>query len=329
MTLQLFVSGDTSRAATGDVDAFTLVELLVVLAIIGILVALLLPAVNAAREAARRTQCQNHLRQLGLAFLTHENCHGFLPTGGWTQKGYSWGWGGVPNRGFGWKQPGGWGYTTLPFLEEQALYDLGSGASGVEFLQAGTQRLSTALAVHYCPSRRTAQVYPNTRVKLKPYDHYGTEKPSLVAKTDYAANLGDPDTTCCPGYLFINVLSADDYRVNWSAIRKQSRALHTGISFNYSCVKLREIIDGTSHTYLIGEKHLGQRFYENGKSDGDDGTVYASHNSDMYRSTRSPPQQDTGPSDPERRLQCLRQRTFRPLSHGNVRWFSTRDRLFH
>src|SRR5688500_8950333 len=107
--------------------AFTLVELLVVIAIIGVLVALLLPAVQAARESARRTQCSNQLRQIALAWQNHHDVHKFFPSGGW---GYYWT--GDPNRGFGKKQPGSWAYSSLPFMEQGQLHQRGKGATGAD-----------------------------------------------------------------------------------------------------------------------------------------------------------------------------------------------------
>ena len=93
--------------------AFTLVELLVVIAIIGILVSLLLPAVQAAREAARRIKCANNLKQYGLAIHNYHDVFNSLPPGGlWNISSVDWG---IPVPG--------WQVRVMPFMEQQALYD--------------------------------------------------------------------------------------------------------------------------------------------------------------------------------------------------------------
>jgi hypothetical protein len=91
-------------------------------AIIAILIALLLPAVQFARESARRISWQNQVRQIALAMHAHEGVHRHLPTGGW-----GWRWHGEPDRGFDERQPGGWVYNLLPFVEQAELRHVGSG----------------------------------------------------------------------------------------------------------------------------------------------------------------------------------------------------------
>ena len=90
--------------------------------IIGILIALLLPAVQAAREAARQLQCKNNLKQLSLGCLNHESLFKRFPTGGW---GFAWT--GDADQGTDRRQPGGWIYNVLPFIEQPAMHDLGAG----------------------------------------------------------------------------------------------------------------------------------------------------------------------------------------------------------
>jgi prepilin-type N-terminal cleavage/methylation domain-containing protein len=101
---------------------FTLVELLVVVAIVAVLIGLLLPAIQKIREAAHRVQCRNNLKQIGLAALNHESVYGRLPGGGWTGR-----WLGEPDRGTGRPQPGGWIYQLLRFIEQDNLAAWGAG----------------------------------------------------------------------------------------------------------------------------------------------------------------------------------------------------------
>ena len=139
----------TSRSSVRR--AFTLVELLVVIAIIGVLVALLLPAVQAARESARRTQCSNHLKQIGLAFHNHEDSMLHLPTGGW-----GWNYVGDPDGGFQENQPGGWTYNILPWIEQNNLREIGLGSPGPLKPAELARLVGTPIKFYHCPSRRTA-----------------------------------------------------------------------------------------------------------------------------------------------------------------------------
>src|SRR3990172_9150578 len=140
--------------------AFTVVEMLAVAAIIGTLIALTLPAIQAARESARCAHCKNNLKQLSLAALNHLDVHGHFPTGGW-----SWYWVGDPDRGFGKDQPGGWFYNILPFCEESAaLHDLAADGQPNDLTRVqrvgSAQVIQSPLAIVNCPTRRRNALYP-------------------------------------------------------------------------------------------------------------------------------------------------------------------------
>jgi prepilin-type N-terminal cleavage/methylation domain-containing protein len=272
--------------ATGNPRrGFTLVELLVVIAIIGVLVALLLPAVQAARESARAAQCQNNVKQLALAFINHHDSYGFLPTGGW---GYAWAH--DPDQGAGKSQPGGWGYSILPFHEEAPLHELGRGLGLVEKKVAITQALQTPLPIHTCPTRRAAQSFPistqNASYVRRPY---GANLLEVVNRTDYAANGGVGVHTFSIGPT--TIAGASTY--NFPNIK-----LCNGIIFVRSEFKYRQIADGTTNTFLVGEKYLDPNRYEDGLSLGDNqGPFQCERDSVRWTEPGLPPLQDTPGAD--------------------------------
>ncbi|MEQ8850011.1 DUF1559 domain-containing protein [Botrimarina sp.] len=268
---------------------FTLVELLVVIAIIGILVALLLPAVQAAREAARRAQCQSQLKQIGLGYHNHEGTHGYFPSGGWYGV-YT----GDPNRGYGVDQPGGWVYSLLPYIEEQALRDLGAGLSGAALHQQIIERDATPVALLNCPSRRASRAYPNSS-QFEPLN-----APVLAAahaRTDYAASAGALDIVNksfqqlrfektfmedrCEAVFPRSYAEADAGTKKWPP----KDDLFSGPTFCGSEIKIAQVTDGLSNTYAVGEKHLDANLYETGTAHDDDWSMYCGFQDDVIRMT--------------------------------------------
>lgn len=267
-------------------QGFTLVELLVVITIIGILISLLLPAVQSAREAARRIQCANNLKQLALGCLVHEQAHGFFPTGGW-----GWHWVGDPDMGFDIRQPGGWIYNILPYIEQSALRDLGLGVTDAAVKKEKLKQLTeTPLAVLACPSRRRAVASP-------PKDWWAPINANVsmrLAKTDYAACAGNPAVTdLMAGPSSITEGLSASY--SWPACDGSSKDCN-GISFQRSMVTMADVRDGSSNTYMLGEKYLKPESYagSSGSSydSGDNEAAYTGYNRDFYRSTRFIPLQD-------------------------------------
>jgi type II secretory pathway pseudopilin PulG len=255
-------------------------ELLVVMSIIGMLLSLLLPAIQASRESARRAVCQNHLKQLGLAMLNHESAKGCFPSGGW---GFAWA--GDPDRGTGLRQPGGWAYDMLPYLERGDLARLGAGLPLTKKKSALATVLAMPLDVFDCPTRRQLGTgAPDPILTPANYD-----KPQAIAESDYAVNGGDVVAGIGPGPG--SYADGDNPAYQWPDTSKC-----TGICYLRSQVHVAQISDGTSNTYLIGEKYA----VAGGWDPGDDQGIYAGFDYDTVRWTDGPPMHDVNATWTER-----------------------------
>ncbi len=231
--------------------AFTLVELLVVIAIIGILVGMMLPAVQMVRESARQTQCLNRLRQIGLATMMFDDTHQAFPPARLYPKKYA-----SAPLDAGSDQPS-WLVRILPYLEQQAFFEQ-FDLSG-SYKNQPTEAVQQALAAFVCPSRRSTDnaLAPDSTENVfvvAPCGCGGFVEVDVVggATGDYAGNHGD----LSPG----SIGAATDYYYggNGTGVIISSQAKRTGESHLtwVDRIGFRNITDGSSNTALAGELHV-------------------------------------------------------------------------
>lgn len=216
--------------------AFTLIELLVVIAVIAILIALLLPAVQQSREAARRMECSNHLKQISLAIHNFESAQLTLPS---SRVG---------------PQHATWFVQILPDLEQANLYNSWN-ITNTYYLQGTTTRF-TQVGTFYCPTRRAPMLSTQFEVSSTGLPD-AQEYPGALG--DYGANGGQfagpiVDNPLCNGVMCQAISQTSGFQV----VSTQSQT------------RLRDVTDGTSNTFLVGEKHVPRsKFGQSGPSWGD------------------------------------------------------------
>jgi prepilin-type N-terminal cleavage/methylation domain-containing protein len=213
-------------------DGFTLVELLVIIAIIAVLIGLLVPAVQKVREAANRSRCKNNLRQIGLALPMYHQDNNHLPPSRLSDVHATW------------------AILILPYIEQQTLYDQWS-LPKTYYDQTDTAR-RTPVPIYYCPSRRSPQTGPQVSVSGDVFDDPGPGPHTPGALGDYAGSTG---TNNCDG--------ADCVGAYNGAFRAAYNQFGKALGY----VKFSNVIDGLASTIFVGEKHVPYNQYGQGPLD--------------------------------------------------------------
>ena len=239
----------TSKFCKSRNAAFTLVELLVVIAIIGILIGMLLPAVQSVREAARRTACMNNLKQIGLGCLNFESAYQRFPSNGMESNAFFLGNQEPPGS----IENGGWAYQILPFIEQENVRTLRQTEGW------STVFLANVISAYHCPSRGVRQLL--------------LASTDTVPAGDYAGFLSDPDSKTnrpsgisYPGFGYDNYKAGEE-NYTWTGII--SKAAHwqdpSDKTINpfkkFGSVRFAGISDGSSNTLLIAEKSIWSKNY--------------------------------------------------------------------
>lgn len=253
---------------------FSLVELVMVLAVTVFVVSLFAPLVLQARSDARRAECSNNLRQIGLAWSEHEQALNFMPSSGW-----GWRWAGDPDRGFGQDQPGGWAYDVLRFTQYSDIVLMGAGKADEEKAEAMLRGVGTPIPTFYCPDRRQVRAYPLVRNgDLANNLRECRVRECSVARTDYQANSGNVAAGETGG-------PAGDRSTDAHLVPYAGNA--TGVTFHVSETRLAHVEDGISKTMCVGEKYLNSNNYFDGNSPGDDHSLWGGIDRDLNGYTAS------------------------------------------
>jgi len=228
-----FMSYKNSR--TPLARGFTLVELLVVIAIIGVMVGLLLPAVQAAREAARAMQCSNHQRQLGLAVHNYHSAFDRFPSG-WIAD--------APSHEPGW----GWGAAIQPFIEQQAIHDQINFSVAIEHAMHQPAR-EHVIATFICPSDTGQNQFMIAESAHAHHHHlHASQASNADDHTHGSGNIDDSDDV-----LFL--MAKANYVGAFGSEEVEADPFNgNGVFYGNSKIRFRDIVDGTSSTIILGER---------------------------------------------------------------------------